>query len=103
MKLKLMLIVASLAAAPAFATAAADPSEPKTREQVRAELSEAIRTGEMLERGGRSRKLNEVYPGRYPAKPAAQKKTRAQVLAELAEANRSYDNLAPHFKLDPSK
>ena len=99
MKLNLMLCAITLATAPALARAA-NPSEPKTREQVRAELSEAIRTGEMLERGGRSRKLNEVYPGRYPAKAAAKKKTRAEVLAELAEANRTGDSLAPQFKLD---
>ena len=88
MKLILILCAMALAAAPAL-TGAANPSEPQTREQVRAELSEAIRTGEMLERGGRSRKLNEVYPGRYPTKPAAQKKTRAQVQAEMTEINRN--------------
>ena len=85
MKTTLMAALLALAAMPALSTATTSASEPKTREQVKAELAEAIRTGEMLERGGRSRKLNEVYPGRYPVKPLAQQKTRAQVQVELAD------------------
>ncbi|OHC71972.1 MAG: hypothetical protein A3H24_03795 [Rhodoferax sp. RIFCSPLOWO2_12_FULL_60_11] len=41
-----------------------------TREQVKAELAEAIRTGDMPAHGEESRKLNELYPHLYPAKQA---------------------------------
>lgn len=66
----------------------------KTREQVRAELIEAQRTGDIVAPGESGKKLNELYPSRYPAK-VAQGNTRAQVLAELAQAKRSgeYDRL----------
>jgi hypothetical protein len=57
-----------------------------TREQVKAELAEAIRTGDIVGNGETGQKLNELNPGRYPAKPVAQGKTRAEVRAELAEA-----------------
>lgn len=60
-----------------------------TREQVKAELAEAIRTGNMLASGETGLKLNELYPERYP-KPAVQLgQTRDQVKAELAEAIRT--------------
>jgi ribosomal protein L30E len=65
----------------------------KTRAQVRAELAEAIRTGDIIA-GEAGLKLNEIHPGAYPAKPAVAGKTRAQVHAELAEAMRSGDLLA---------
>jgi Domain of unknown function (DUF4148) len=60
-----------------------------TREQVKAELAEAIRTGDFVGNGETGQKLNELSPGRYPAKPVAQGKTRAQVRADLAEAQRT--------------
>ena len=66
----IVLALASLSAGHAMA---ADPSAPKTREQVKAELAEAIRTGDILadvDSGG-NRKMNEVYPQRYPLKAAA--------------------------------
>ena len=62
-----------------------------TREQVEAELAEAIRTGEIVANGETGQKLNEIYPKRYPAKPVSPGKTRAQVRAELAEAQRTGD------------
>ena len=62
-----------------------------TREQVKAELAEAVRTGDIVGNGETSQKLNEIYPGRYPAKPVAPGKTRAQVRAELVEAQRTGD------------
>lgn len=65
-----------------------------TREQVKAELAEAIRTGDIVGNGETGQKLNEMYPGRYPAKPVAPGKTRAQVRAELAEAQRTGDIVA---------
>lgn len=67
----------------------------KTRAEVLAELTEAQRTGDMVANVGNSdKKLNELYPARYPAKPAVQEKTRAQVLAELAEAQHSGELVA---------
>ena len=64
---------------------------PLTREQVKAELAEAIRTGDMPTSGESNLKLNEMYPGLYPAKPTRASKTRGQVTAELAEAVRTGD------------
>ena len=76
----------------------------KTREQVRAELAEAIRTGDMYV-GDTSRKANELFPSRYPARPVAAGRTREQLKAELADAIRAdgilsgegsfYKDLAP--------
>ena len=65
-----------------------------TREQVKAELAEAIRTGDMAASGDRQgRKLNELYPSRYPAKQVQASLTREQVKAELAQAIRSGDDM----------
>ncbi|MDR7308190.1 DUF4148 domain-containing protein [Rhodoferax saidenbachensis] len=86
---------------------AAYPAKPavagKTREQVRAELAEAQRTGDIFASkdvgvdefaSGAGRKLNELNPAAYPAKPAVAGKTREQVRAELAEAQRTGDIFA---------
>jgi hypothetical protein len=86
---------------------AAYPAKPavvgKTREQVRAELAEAQRTGDIIARkdmgtdeyaSGAGRKLNELFPAAYPAKPAVVSQTREEVRAELAEAQRTGDILA---------
>jgi hypothetical protein len=62
-----------------------------TREQVKTELAQAIRTGNMLASGEQSRKLNELYPSRYPAKQVQASLSREQVKAELAEAIRTGD------------
>jgi hypothetical protein len=63
----------------------------RTREQVKAELAEAQRNGDVVANGETGLKLNELNPGRYPAKPAVPGKTRAQVKGELAEAQRTGD------------
>lgn len=65
----------------------------KTRAQVEAERLEAIRTGDIVSTadGFGGQKLNEVFPGQYPAKAQAAVKTRAQVEAERQEAIRSGD------------
>lgn len=80
------LILASgmIAGTPAFAGV--------TREQVKAELVEAIRTGDMVDDFS-GLKLNELYPDRYPAKPVQAGLTRELVKAELAEASRTGDIL----------
>ena len=68
---------------------AQNPSGPKTREQVRAELMEAIRTGNMPANDESGRLLNEVNPSAYPPKVMAPCKTRDEVRAELAQAQRT--------------
>ncbi len=61
-----------------------------TREQVKAEFAEAVRTGDIMSnRGGQ--KLNERFPERYAAKQGQSTVTREQVKAELAEAQRTGD------------
>ncbi len=82
------LAVAALTAGQAFA---ANASSAKTREQVKAELTEAVRTGNIMANGDSGQMLNDGFPDRYPAKPVVQGKTRAQVQAELAEAIRTGD------------
>jgi len=82
------LILASglIAGTPAFAGV--------TREQVRFELAEAVRTGDIIADGERGLKLNELYPNRYPAKQVQSSVTREQVKAELVEAIRTGDIMA---------
>ena len=85
--MKLARTATSLLLLAAIASAA-HAEGPKTREQVKAELREAIRTGDVFAGGDNSGvKLNELYPDRYP-RVAAQTKTRAEVQAELAQAIR---------------
>ena len=74
--------------------ATAQAQSEKTREQVKAELTDAIRTGDVLANGESGLKLNELYPRRYPRTPAAIGATRAQVEAELAEAIRTGNMIA---------
>ena len=83
----------SLVLLAALGTAAQAQSQ-MTREQVKAELADAIRTGDILAPGDSGLKLNELYPQRYPHPAAAPTPTRAQVKAELAAAIRSGDMLA---------
>ena len=64
-------------------------SGPKTREQVRIELMDAIRTGNLPANDESGRMLNEVNPFAYPSKSVEPCKTREQVRAELAEARRT--------------
>jgi hypothetical protein len=90
----LSTLTLTLAALVAGNVLAADAYAPKTSDQVRAELIEAQRTGNILANGNSGKMLNELYPSRYPAKPMAQSKTREQVLAELIEAQRTGDILA---------
>jgi predicted RNase H-like HicB family nuclease len=65
-----------------------------TRAQVKAELAEAMRTGNILASGESGLTLRELNPQRYPAPVVAEGKTRAQVKTELAEAIRTGDIMA---------
>jgi hypothetical protein len=77
--------------AAAFSPSWAQDAGPKTREQVRAELLEAQRTGDIMADGETGKKLNEVFPNAYPAKSSTAGLTREQVKAELVEAQRRGD------------
>lgn len=72
-----------------FNTATTATTSGKTRDQVRAELVEAQRTGDIYASGDTGKKLNELRPDLYPTKAVAQGKTREQVLSELVQAQRS--------------
>jgi predicted RNase H-like HicB family nuclease len=79
-------LAATLAGGQAFA---ADTSTGKTRDQVKAELVEAVRTGNIRAQDESGRMRNEVNPSQYPAQPMTQGNTRAEVIAELKEAVRT--------------
>jgi len=57
-----------------------------TREQVKAELVQAINNGDIVGDPVTFSKLNEMYPDRYPAKQAQAGLTSAEVKNELAQA-----------------
>jgi hypothetical protein len=84
-------LAATLAGGQAFA---ADTSTGKTRDQVRAELKEAVRTGNIMGNSESGRMRNEINPSQYPAQPMTQGNTRAEVVAELKEAVRTGNMLA---------
>lgn len=72
-----------------------------SREQVQAELQQAIRNGSLVAGGDSGQTLKQLSPNRYTeaavrqqAVETAQGKTRAQVKAELAEALRTGDIVA---------
>jgi hypothetical protein len=93
MQMKLLTIASAALIAVAGSTQAmADPG--RTRAEVKAELAEAIRTGDIIGSGELGLRLNQLYPDRYPtvAKPTG--KTRDEVKAELAEAIRTGDIIA---------
>ena len=71
--------------------AAAHADGGMTRAQVKADLAEAMRSGNMLAAGEIGLTLRELNPQRYPAPVVAAGKTRTQVKAELAEAIRTGD------------
>lgn len=81
----IVAIAAALIAAPAMA----NDNSAKTRAQVKAELSEAVRTGNIVAVGEDSMTLNQQFPGLYPQQTADAGKSREQVLAELSTAVRN--------------
>jgi len=83
----------SIAVLLALFTASAFSDGAKTRAQVRAELAEARRTGNIIGAGEAGVELNALFPSAYPA-PVGPTKTRAEVVEELAEARRDGDILA---------
>lgn len=81
----LALTFAALLAGPAMA---ANTDAPVTRAQIKAELAEAVRTGNIAyDESGI--KLNEVFPHHYISEQQVSRKTREQVKAELVEAVRT--------------
>ena len=62
-----------------------------TRDQVRAELADAQRRGDVPAAGELGRTLRDITPNRYAAPEAAPGLTRAEVVAELQEARRNGD------------
>jgi hypothetical protein len=92
MKLRTILTIGLLSVAgfhQAFAQGAAS-----TASQVRADLAEAVRTGDILGAGELGLPLNQLHPHRYPAMPRVPGKPREQVKAELAQALHAGDLLA---------
>jgi hypothetical protein len=83
----------SLLLAMATVGAQAQTAAPKTREQVRQELSEALRDGSMIS-GEAALAMRELNPGRYPQAPSAPMRTRDSVRAEFEAARRSGDLFA---------
>ena len=60
----------------------------KSRAEVRAELAQAQRNGEVVANGEIGLTARQISPGLYPAEVTAQGKTREEVRAELAQARR---------------
>lgn len=92
MKLSNRILLPLILAATAGTTMA--QNAPLTRAEVKAQLAEAVRTGDLLADGQTGLKFNEINPTNYPAKADQLGKTRAQVKAELAEAIRTGDLVA---------
>lgn len=97
MNTRILPTLAALALAAAGAAQASEATQwnpqpaQKTRAEVKAELAEAVRTGDIAS-GHASVKLNELHPSRYPDRPAAVAgKTREEVRAELEQALRDGD------------
>ena len=80
------LALAALSVAPVMA---ADPDQPKTRAEVREELEEAKRMGEIPANDDSGVLLRDEFPERYPPKATGPSLTREQVRKELEEAQRS--------------
>ena len=103
MNTRLSIVALALSSLVAGHAMAADASVGKTRDEVRAELAQAIRSGDMIADGATGQRYNEVSPAQYAAVRAEAVvadaapvvgKTRAQVKAELAEAIRTGDMIA---------
>ncbi|MDP1685855.1 DUF4148 domain-containing protein [Hydrogenophaga sp.] len=58
----------------------------KTRAEVKAELAEAIRNGDLIADGQTGARFKDLNPSRYPAEATFQAKSRDDVRAELVNA-----------------
>jgi len=90
---KLSVVAIALSTLVAGHAFAADASVGKTREQVRAELIQAQRNGDLIADGETGARYKDLAPHLY-AQPVAVSKSRAEVKAELAEAIRTGDIVA---------
>jgi Domain of unknown function (DUF4148) len=93
MKTRLSVVAIALSTLVAGHALAADPSVAKTREQVRAELVEAQRNGDLIADGETGLRFNQVSPHLY-SQATVVAKTRADVKAELAQAQANGDLIA---------
>ena len=84
-------IAVALAASHGGYALASEATSSKSREQVKAELAEAIRTGDIVVISRRGLKANQVAPHLYPAPAAEPVKSREAINAELNEAITSGD------------
>jgi len=82
-------IALGLAALTAGHALAADPIKPKTRAEVRKELEEAKKMGEIPANDETGLLLRDEFPQRYPPKATGPSLTREQVRKELEEAKRT--------------
>ena len=94
MKTRLSVVAIALSTLVAGHAFAADPAAAKTREQVRAELAEAVRNGDLIADGETGARFNQLFPAQYAQSATVAGKTRAEVKAELAEAVRTGDLVA---------
>jgi len=91
---KLSVVAIALSTLVAGQVFAADASVAKTREQVRAEVIAAQRSGDLVADGQTGAKFNQLFPAQYAQPVVVQGKSRAEVKAELAEALRTGDIVA---------
>lgn len=80
------LIALALAASVSLPALAQGSATGKTRDQVRAELIEAQRSGNLVVNGETGETARDLRPDLYPTVSGGQGKTRADVRAELIEA-----------------
>lgn len=89
MNTRLSVVAIALSTLVAGHALAADPAVGKTREQVRAELAQAIRSGDLVADGETGQRFNQLYPSLYAQPVVAAGKTRADVRAEVEQARLS--------------
>ena len=103
MNTRLSIVALALSSLVAGHALAADASVGKTRDEVRAELAQAIRSGDLIADGATGQRYNQIAPAQFaavradaPVVAAAPSvgKTRAEVKAELAEAIRTGNMVA---------
>jgi len=93
MNTRLSIVALALSSLVAGHALAADASVGKTRDEVRAELAQAIRSGDLIADGATGQRYNQIAPQLY-AQPVAVSKSRAEVAAERDAAIRNGDLIA---------